>query len=373
MDHDNTAAKAKASSPKKRILWNVFYIFLTICIMVVICLLDPNARNIPHLLTTLKPMWIGAALFGMVLFWLLEGETLHYMTKFIHRGFGRLKSFKTAMIGVYYSALTPFSSGGQPMQVMHMKRDGVPVGRSTSMFCVKFIVFEFVVCTFFIVGLAVDGLDFFTGRTQVFYLTCLGFALNAFLAALALAAIFSKHKLQVLAARLVVWLHKIHIGRFYLIKNPQRTLDSLNNTLNEFASSAGLLRGNKRVLIGSFLLMAGQMLIQYSITYCIYRAFDLSGVSYWNIIFMQAFLFLTVSFVPLPGAAGASEGGFYLFFALIFPGTIMPLAMLLWRFATYYANILFGSFFVMYDGMRGALGVSSAKSRGVPVQPDKEA
>ena len=88
---------------------------------------------------------------------------------------------------------------------------------------------------------------------------------------------------------------------------------------------------------------------------------------------MQAFLFLTVSFVPLPGAAGASEGGFYLFFALIFPGTIMPLAMLLWRFATYYANILFGSFFVMYDGMRGALGVSSAKSRGVPVQPDKEA
>ena len=50
----------------------------------------------------------------------------------------------------------------------------------------------------------------------------------------------------------------------------------------------------------------------------------------------------------------------------------MPLAMLLWRFATYYANILFGSFFFRYDGMRGALGVSSAKAH-VSVQADKEA
>ena len=52
---------------------------------------------------------------------------------------------------------------------------------------------------------------------------------------------------------------------------------------------------------------------------------------------------------PLPGASVASEGGFYLFFAMFFPGEMMFVAMMLWRLFTYYANIVCGAMFVVFD------------------------
>ena len=42
----------------------------------------------------------------------------------------------------------------------------------------------------------------------------------------------------------------------------------------------------------------------------------------------------------LPGAAGASEGSFYLFFSMFFTGGTIKSAILLWRIFSYYAVIL---------------------------------
>ena len=52
--------------------------------------------------------------------------------------------------------------------------------------------------------------------------------------------------------------------------------------------------------------------------------------------------------VPLPGAAGASEGGFLLFFSPFF-GAATAVAMLIWRFLTYYLMLIVGSLIVVFD------------------------
>ena len=44
--------------------------------------------------------------------------------------------------------------------------------------------------------------------------------------------------------------------------------------------------------------------------------------------------------VPLPGAAGASEGSFYVFFSMFFTSATIKPATLLWRIITYYSVIL---------------------------------
>ena len=58
---------------------------------------------------------------------------------------------------------------------------------------------------------------------------------------------------------------------------------------------------------------------------------------------MSSLLFTSAGYTPLPGASGAQEGFFSLFFSPMCPsaGVIFP-ALLLWRFFTYYITLIVG-------------------------------
>ena len=52
------------------------------------------------------------------------------------------------------------------------------------------------------------------------------------------------------------------------------------------------------------------------------------------------------SFVPLPGAAGAAEGSFFMFFGAFLQPSNIAYAILIWRFFVFYLPILVGVFFI---------------------------
>jgi hypothetical protein len=86
----------------------------------------------------------------------------------------------------------------------------------------------------------------------------------------------------------------------------------------------------------------------FVIPYLIYLSFGYTAHGIYDVFTLQAMLFLAVSFIPLPGAAGASEGGFILFFSPVF-GAATAVAMLIWRFLTYYMMLIVGSLIVVFD------------------------
>ena len=88
-----------------------------------------------------------------------------------------------------------------------------------------------------------------------------------------------------------------------------------------------------------------------SVTYCVYRGLGFSAVPYPEMTLLQAMLSIGVAFVPLPGASVATEGGFYALFTTYF-GDSRLIAMLIWRFLTYYLTILLGLLAVVIDGFR---------------------
>jgi uncharacterized protein (TIRG00374 family) len=87
----------------------------------------------------------------------------------------------------------------------------------------------------------------------------------------------------------------------------------------------------------------------FSVSLLIYTAFGLTTYGWADLMLMQSFLFITISFFPLPGATGAAEGGFLLFFNAIFPPQMIYIAMILWRIITYYSNIFAGAALVVFD------------------------
>jgi uncharacterized membrane protein YbhN (UPF0104 family) len=52
-----------------------------------------------------------------------------------------------------------------------------------------------------------------------------------------------------------------------------------------------------------------------------------------------------MAIIPLPGAEGGAEGGFYLIYSLFFQSGTIITAIFIWRILTYYSVIALGSIF----------------------------
>ena len=79
----------------------------------------------------------------------------------------------------------------------------------------------------------------------------------------------------------------------------------------------------------------------------VYWAFGLSQTGWDILLTLSCMLFISASYTPLPGASGAQEGGFLLYFNGIFTEGTIGLALLVWRFFTYYIFLLIGIIFVL--------------------------
>ena len=64
---------------------------------------------------------------------------------------------------------------------------------------------------------------------------------------------------------------------------------------------------------------------------------------------LSCLLFVSASYTPLPGASGAQEGGFLLYFRGIFREGTIGRGLLVWRFFTYYLFLIAGVFAVLYE------------------------
>ena len=60
-------------------------------------------------------------------------------------------------------------------------------------------------------------------------------------------------------------------------------------------------------------------------------------------------LYISACYTPLPGASGAQEGGFLLYYEGIIPQDRIGLALLVWRFFTYYMFLIVGVVMVIWE------------------------
>ena len=94
----------------------------------------------------------------------------------------------------------------------------------------------------------------------------------------------------------------------------------------------------------------------------VYFALGLRGISVIELITMGVLLYIGASYTPLPGASGAQEGGFVVMFALIFPDAQRFVALMIWRFSTYYLSVLVGAVMAAVENIRS---LRKTKAEGV--------
>jgi uncharacterized protein (TIRG00374 family) len=328
---------------KKRSLFSIIYIGVTVLVIAGILIFGTNFSDIGEALKNFNVWWAVACVGALLLYWLTDAWLLHDITGYMYKREPFLQSVKVGIIGLYYCALTPSSTGGQPMQVVYMRRNKVPVGTSTCIVCIKFVVFELSLCTIYIIGMLIRGAEYYSNNNEAFWLALLGFALNLTAVFFIILTIVNKK----LVLKVGGWLIRL-CSRIKIIKNKDRALENFEKTIDDYHTAASYISRYKLRALGSYLISIVNLAFLFVIPYLIYLSFGFSQHTVVDIFIMESFLFLAVSFFPLPGAAGASEGGFMLFFGPFF-GAATIVGMLIWRFLTYYLMLIVGSLTVVLD------------------------
>ena len=279
--------------------------------------------------------FMALAVGGMLGDLFLDAWLIYLFTRASCKGYPMRAAMKSGMVGHFYSAITPFQSGGQPMQVYLMAQQGVDAGIATSALVQKFLVYQSCLVVYSAVAL-LFRFSFFSGALggAVGTLSIIGFLTQAAVIFLILLFSFSRSVTEKVLTWFCSFLFKIRLLRDY-----ESALEGWMTQLDYFHQSNQELFRRKKLLAVTVAVTFAQQTSLFLVPYFVYRAFFLQGASAVDMVFAQGFVTMVSSMVPLPGASVASEGTFYLFFSIFFSQETIKSAILVWRTITYYGVI----------------------------------
>ena len=305
-----------------------------------------EAEDTVRALTSFNYLFLVLALAGIVVYWLLEALSMQLICNSLFKGFSFAKTVIVTIIGQYFNCVTPLSSGGQPMQAYYYQRFGLPLQHAMPMLLCRFIVYQFTMTVYAIIVLVLRFNYFMQDLRPIMYLVAIGFVGGFVLIAMLLALAFAKNAV----IRAATWAINL-LGRIGILKNPERSLANATKSLEEAYSGMRFLLKEPAMLIKVSLVTFVQLTVYFSLSWVIFAGFGLDleklGMDpidgYFTVISCQAFIYLIASFVPLPGAIGASEASYITFFNYVYQDpSIVALSTFIWRALTFYLPIVLG-------------------------------
>lgn len=307
-----------------------------------------GAQSFFELLKKVRHGWIVAAFGLMLIYWLLEGIGLHLAVRRFVPTQRMGDTLRAAMIGQFFNCITPFSSGGQPMQAVYLVKKGVSLSFASCSLMMKFIVYQFVLTIYSAFTLA-GCFKTFAGKIPALgWLSFVGFGVNIFVIVSLLCLGFFRRPTEKLLYGTVSLLTKM---RLLSAEKSEKAHKRIEKELGEFYESFEQIHKDVVGMMNISLLTVVQLTAFFLIPLCIFYALGLQKADVLMMICAGAFVLNFTSFVPLPGAAAGAELGFHTVFGLFFPNALLGLAILLWRLLTFYLPILVGGCFTATAGV----------------------
>lgn len=295
--------------------------------------------------------WLGVGGACMVVYFCCEARNLQTGFSLFGSPAPYRACFLYALTGFFFSSVTPSASGGQPMQLYAMYRDGHGPAPSALALLTEFISFQFAAVTLACLGCLLCWKELLVLKGGVLVCFLVGAGLNLFVVLLLCGAVFSERLLPTL------WGWMMIPARRFFPRRAQGWARWGEAQWVDLRRCTQCYKPHKRALCQMLLVSLLQLAAYHSVPFWIYLAFGLRGWSLPAVLGLQAVLFLSVSSLPLPGAVGLSEGGFLLLYQAVFPVGILPGAMVLSRVVSFYLPLLVSGLFLGLYFLRGMFRV----------------
>ncbi len=318
-----------------KLIRNFILFILLIIITFAVLLKGEDISQILNILASTKIQYVLVGILCMAVYISCEAINIGRTLKTLNEKSTFIQNLKYALIGFFFSAITPAASGGQPMQVYYMHKDKIAVSNSTLALLLNLTSMQVVTIGFALISVCFNY-KYLNGVLIAFFIV--GILLNLSALVLLLIAIISKR----LSRGIINFVEKIL--KFFKVRNIEAKKEKLESELEKYHESAVYIKQNKKIIIQLLLTTLVQFFVYYSVTFWTYKALGMNGANIIEITSMQSVLFATVSGIPSPGAVGVTEGAFTEIFRNIYPGAMMSSAILLNRGINFY-------FFVIFSGI----------------------
>ena len=296
----------------------------------------------------MRPLWILAALGLMVVYWVFESLGLHLAVSRFVPTQNPGDTFCATMIGQFFNCITPFSSGGQPMQAWYLVKKGVSLSFASCSLLIKFIVYQFVLTIYSALTLLLCFKSFAGRISSIGWLIFVGFGVNLLVITGLLCLGFLRRPTEKVLYGSVSLLKKV---KLISEQAASKAKERIQKELMEFYEGFAQIRQDIGGILAMSALTAVQLTAFFLIPLCIFYVFGLGKADVLLMICAGAFVLNFTSFIPLPGAAAGAEIGFHTIFSIFFPTHILSVAILFWRLLTFYLPICVGGCFTATAGV----------------------
>ncbi len=314
-------------------------ILALITMLVLFFVLKDNFLDVMAVIGNANWLWLVFAFLIMLAYSTLQSLSLHNIILEYHPKYKFTRTLQLILITHFFNGITPFSTGGQPLEIYLLSKDGIRATKGTNIIMQNFILYQLALVILGLLAL------FFNYQFHIFKdlpvmssLILFGFIINTAVMVgifiISFGTRFNKFVVNVVIKLL---------AKLKIVKNKQKAIERWNERCDDFHEGATFLKENKMVCVKGFIYNFLSLVLLYSIPYFVFLAFHAgSNVNLLTTIVSSAYVMVIGAFVPIPGASGGIEYGFLQFFGTFIQGPVLSAVLLLWRFITYYLPMLLG-------------------------------
>ena len=179
------------------------------------------------------------------------------------------------------------------------------------------------------------------------YLWIAGIFVKIFFVTSFLLLVFSKKIMPQILFTLLKLLTKIRI-----IKRPAQVQNKIEMLICEYQQASSYIQNHLHILGQTFIITTLHLLCLYAIPFWICHAFGIEGTTLIKIIAVQSALTICTEALPIPGAIGIAESGFFILYHQIFGNQLLAPALLLCRGCNYYLPLIAGGITTLYQQIK---------------------
>lgn len=319
------------------------FLLLLICMTVYLVSTTLDITLIPMIMKLVNKKFIFIGFLIMVLYIILECTIINILIKTIQKTKVRFLAVKIAMMGFYYNLVTPFASGSQPMQIYALNKYDINLSKSIAIVTNKTVLFQTVVTIYSAVIIFLNIEILKNELPSMLVLMSIGMVMNIVSLVGGMLIVLTPNTMKIIVKVIVNILYRLNI-----FKSLNKKIHTINKFIDEYSYSIKLFIKNKKALFLSIILTIIQLTVFFSISYCVYKAFNLNGLSIFEVLSLQVFLYMSVSPIPTPGNVGANEVAFLTIFANVFPGNIIGYSVFLYSIYVYYFLVVVCGVFTIH-------------------------
>lgn len=283
----------------------------------------------------LHPAYLCLAAATAIFFVSAEGLMIWYLLRSLNYKTSAAVCVKYSFVGFFFSGITPSATGGQPMQLYYMQKEGHKVSDSTVVLMTVAVIYKFVLV---VMGAGIlifyqEPLAFYL--KQYLYLYYLGLFLNTALVVILLFIMVSPKCFK----GIVVFGEKV-LKKFRLLKSSRERTEKLIEMADQYHEAVLFFLKNKSKIAVVIGFTVVQRCSVFFLTWLIYKGLGLEGTTAFTVMSLQAAIYIAVDMLPLPGAQGITEMMYKTAFSMIFPGAFLTASMCVTRGLNFYMVLM---------------------------------